>query len=704
MVSAIGVMAPPAAASGDDPAAALSVDELSSSELIVLRSRLYLLRRLAWLQHLWGGRERPETWGWQLDHPDTPAGQSRWSSEAPETQRIESMLALCERKLETRTGARRQRLTRLFKLSSSELDCLDLAFALHEEPSVAPLLRAVCPHQVSSTLSEVLVKQVFCHQRDAAPVYRPGGGLSLWGMIQERALPGAQRALSIDPAIAAYLKGSLCLDPVLVSWARLTDANTTLAYWDVQQHAARLERVLRSGQTVRCIVRARKGDKPLAFAAALSEALGVRLLSVCLPPDSDALTQGNAAIRAERLALLGQLAIAWQGFDWRFYPATLSATPLQFHLAIDGETPSALDGSDRIDWVIDLSSPPRADRFAFCKQVLGRRRGGASLSEGDLHRLTGSNAASLEDLEITLSKAPADLDEAQAHLGERLVRRDEALTGHVSAPRRAWSDIVVPEATLETLQAVVFEATERAKLAAARNVELEQQRSALAAGMPILLHGPPGTGKTLAAEVIAAQMGCTLYTVDVAAIISKYVGETAKNLRRIFFEARNRRDVLFFDEADTFFVKRTEVRGSNDKYANADTNYLLQLTEAHPGTTILATNRRADIDPAFFRRMRYIIELVRPAAPQRQLLWEQCLERLALRPAGLPEGFLSSLSQSVELSPAQIRNTVTSVYFSVRRVNGALTPTLLLQALTRELSKEGRVLDKRELERLARHE
>lgn len=703
MVSANGTMPAPVQASASGPAMSHPVEELSLTDLIVLRSRLNLLRRLAWLQHLWGGRECPETWGWQLNHPDTPAAQSRWSSQAPETHSIESMLTRCERKLQTQTGARRQRLVRLFKLSTPELDCLDLAFALHEEPTLPPLLRAVSPHGAQS-LTEVLVRQVFCHERDAAPVYRPGGGLSIWGLIQERALAGASRGLSIDPAIAAYLKGSLSLDPVLVSCARLTDPSYTLEYWTVQEHAARLDRILRSGQTLRCVVRARKGDKPLAFASALCEALGIRLLSVCLPRGADAVTQGNVATRAERLALLGHLAIAWQGLDWQFHPTHLSAAPLQFHLATDGETPAGLRGSDRIDWVIDLSSPPKEDRVTFCRQVIEGQRGLSTLSEDELHCLSHSNAASLDDLETALSKAPANLDEAQAYLSECLVQSDEPLTGQISAPRRDWSDIVLPEATLETLQSVVFEATERAKLAASSRTRSKKQGGALAAGMPILLHGPPGTGKTLAAEIIAAQMGCNLYTVDVAAIISKYVGETAKNLRRIFFEARNRGNVLFFDEADTFFVKRTEVRGANDKYANADTNYLLQLTEAHPGTTILATNRRADIDPAFFRRMRYIIELVRPAAAQRQVLWEQCLERLALCAADLPEGFLTALAQGIELSPAQIRNSVTSVYFLMRKAQEPLTPPLLLQALTRELSKEGRVLGKRDLERLARHE
>lgn len=679
----------------DESDASHAAPSLDLPGLVLLRCRVHLLLRLAWLQQLWGGREPPEAWGWTLDQPDTQPAEAAWRAGAPETERQRLVLAHCQQLLDTELGRPRHKLAQLFNLSISELDCLDLAFALHADPALRRLVAAVALPAGQSRLDAALVRQVFCHARGNSFVWRPASGLSVWGLVKEHGAGG----LDIDVAIASYLEGSLCLDPVLVSYARLARPRPALPYWRVESHAAQLGRILGAGQKLRCVVRARKSDQPLAFAARLCEELGVRLLSVSLPAGADGVVQGNVAVRAERLALLGNFAIAWQGFEWRFHPGVLSAVPLQFHFATDGETPEALRDCERIDWVIDLPPPPHADRVLFCSQVLERQKQPAKLSRDDVVSLARSRAASLDDLEATLAKSPVHIDEAFRYLTENLVRTDDELTGSISVPRREWSEIVLPEGILDVLKSVVFEAKERLELAASGRME-----HGFGGGMPILLHGAPGTGKTLAAEIVASEVGCNLYTVDVASIVSKYVGETAKNLRRIFFEARNSSNVIFFDEADTFFVKRTEVRGANDKHANADTNYLLQLIEAHPGTTILATNRRNDIDPAFFRRMRYIIEFARPGVEERSRLWAHSLKRLKLEVDELPEDFLASLAKTVELSPAQIQAAVTSAYFLGRQFDAPVSAALLLRALGRELAKEGRVLPKRDLERITRDE
>lgn len=144
-------------------------------------------------------------------------------------------------------------------------------------------------------------------------------------------------------------------------------------------------------------------------------------------------------------------------------------------------------------------------------------------------------------------------------------------------------------------------------------------------GVSVLLAGPPGTGKTMAAQVISKELSLPLYRVDLSQIISKYIGETQKNINEIFEQAKRSNVILFFDEADALFARRTEVKDSNDKYANAETAYLLQKVEACNGMTVLATNLYSNFDAAFVRRLTYIIKLQKPDEDTRLVLWKSIL-------------------------------------------------------------------------------
>ncbi len=146
-------------------------------------------------------------------------------------------------------------------------------------------------------------------------------------------------------------------------------------------------------------------------------------------------------------------------------------------------------------------------------------------------------------------------------------------------------------------------------------------------GVSVLLCGPPGTGKTMAAQVISKELSLPLYRVDLSQIISKYIGETQKNLNEIFEHAKKTNVILFFDEADALFAKRTEVSDSNDKYANAETAYLLQKVEGHSGMTILATNLIGNFDSAFLRRITYVVKLQKPDVETRLSLWRSILPK-----------------------------------------------------------------------------
>ena len=169
--------------------------------------------------------------------------------------------------------------------------------------------------------------------------------------------------------------------------------------------------------------------------------------------------------------------------------------------------------------------------------------------------------------------------------------------GHVVRPKARWSDLVLPAAQTKVLQQMAIQA---------------KAGSTTQPGRSALFAGANGTGKTLAAEVLARELGLPLYRVDLAAVVSKYIGETEKNLRRVFDAAKASDAVLFLDEADALFGKRTEVKDGHDRYANIEINYLLQRMEEYQGLVILATNMKANLDPAFLRRLRYVVEFPKP--------------------------------------------------------------------------------------------
>ena len=176
-------------------------------------------------------------------------------------------------------------------------------------------------------------------------------------------------------------------------------------------------------------------------------------------------------------------------------------------------------------------------------------------------------------------------------------------------PRYGWQDLIIPGERLALLRGICVHARNRGQIGPVRGVggRLFSRKGLLA-----LFAGSAGSGKTMAAEVIANDLGLDLYRIDLSQVVSKYIGETEKNLDRIFAAAEASRAVLYFDEADALFGRRTEVRDSHDRYANIEINYLLQKLESYEGVAILATNHRRDMDEAFIRRMYVVIDFTEP--------------------------------------------------------------------------------------------
>ena len=224
-----------------------------------------------------------------------------------------------------------------------------------------------------------------------------------------------------------------------------------------------------------------------------------------------------------------------------------------------------------------------------------------------------------------------------------------------------------------------------------------EQRVPFGYGLSALFSGPSGTGKTIAAQVIAKQLDLDLYRVDHSRVVSKYIGETEKNLGQLFDESHRSGAILFFDEADALFGKRSEVKDAHYRYANVEIGYLLQRMEEHDGIVILATNRKQDMDEAFTRRFDIIVSFPMPDEAHRLRIWKGMFPSAAVREETLD---LRPLARKFELSGGEIRNVVLAAAYLAANDGQPISMRQLQQALIREQRKSGRVIDEKEFSAL----
>lgn len=246
--------------------------------------------------------------------------------------------------------------------------------------------------------------------------------------------------------------------------------------------------------------------------------------------------------------------------------------------------------------------------------------------------------------------------------------------------RRGWQDLVLPPLPTGQLHDLVARYRQRRTVFGAWGFP-----AVPSAGVVALFAGPSGTGKTLAAEVVAADLGLDLYKVDLSAVVSKYIGETEKNLERVFSAATSGDMVLFFDEADALFGKRTDVSSSHDRYANIEVAYLLQRLEVFDGLVILATNLQGNIDDAFWRRIAVSVTFAPPDEEERRRIWERVF------PAAAPveDVDVALLARRFKVTGGVIRNAALGAAFAAADEGAGITMRRVVRALQRELVKLG---------------
>lgn len=253
--------------------------------------------------------------------------------------------------------------------------------------------------------------------------------------------------------------------------------------------------------------------------------------------------------------------------------------------------------------------------------------------------------------------------------------------------RLNWNDLILPADAMQLLRQACNRLVHRHTVLSQWGFD---RLLPYGRGISMLFTGPPGTGKTMSALVMAKELRAELYRIDLSRVVSKYIGETEKNLSEIFEQAGQSGAILFFDEADSLFGKRSEVKDAHDKYANMETSYLLQKMEEYDGVTILATNFSQNLDDAFVRRIQYIIRFPFPDSEHRERLWRSAIPQAM--PAGeIDYGFLA---ETFELTGAPIKNIILTAAFLAAEAGEPLTMQRLLESVIQEYKKTGKLLMK----------
>lgn len=256
-------------------------------------------------------------------------------------------------------------------------------------------------------------------------------------------------------------------------------------------------------------------------------------------------------------------------------------------------------------------------------------------------------------------------------------------------PNADWQDLVLPEAQTQILRSAAAHVGQRSRVYEQWGFAAKGNRGL---GISALFAGASGTGKTLAAEVLAHQLHLDLYRIDLSSVVSKYIGETEKNLRRVFDAATAGGAILLFDEADALFGKRSEVKDSRDRYANIEVSYLLQRMECYPGLAILTTNLKSALDPAFLRRIRFVVQFPFPDAAQRAEIWRRIF------PAATPTQNLEPVKLAqLNITGGNIRNVALNAAFLAADMGEPVQMKHILQAARTEYAKLEKTLTESEI-------
>ncbi|OUL31938.1 ATPase [Nostoc sp. RF31YmG] len=331
---------------------------------------------------------------------------------------------------------------------------------------------------------------------------------------------------------------------------------------------------------------------------------------------------------------------------------------------------------------IEVSKPTPTEQQAIWKAALGVRQ---TEVNGQVEALVAQfdlSSSAITAACIAASSPPSSPSPLSSQLWDicRLQSRPrlEELAQRIE-PAATWEELVLPEAQRQVLRDIALHVRQRSQVYDTWGFRTKGNRGL---GISALFAGSSGTGKTMAAEVLARELRLDLYRIDLSSVVSKYIGETEKNLRRVFDAAESSGVILLFDEADALFGKRSEVKDSHDRHANIEVSYLLQRMEAYRGLAILTTNLKDALDQAFLRRIRFIVQFPFPDLPERVEIWRHIF------PAATPtQGLEVEKLAQLNVAGGNIRNIAMNAAFLAAEAKEAVQMSHVLQAAKREYAK-----------------
>lgn len=524
--------------------------------------------------------------------------------------------------------------------------------------------------------------------------------------------------VSADPRVVAYLFGRDDTAPPPSPHARLVHPAVRLA--DLSLPEGLGDRLLRFARlpSAALYLQGRPGSGRRSVAEGLCAAQGRPLLVV----DAEACSAGDAATAAQALARVGReaffrdAAVLLTEADVLFSPGgadrrgvlreALSECPGLVMLSGTKPWEPAGDVADRPFVRVEMPDLPAADQRALWRREVSRA---AELApDADLESLTGTyrltpgqiRDAARAAVSLAVLRGGEAAEEGNrpvvtgADLGQgarRCSNRHLTSMGRMAQPSATWDDLVLPPDCDARLREICAHVRHRGRVMDGWGFE---RKLSLGKGVTALLAGPPGTGKTMAAGVVARELGLAMYQVDLSLVLSKYIGETEQHLGRLFDEAEASNALLFFDEADTLFGKRTEVRDAHDRNANLESSYMLQRLESYEGVAILASNFTKNMDEAFMRRFRFIVELPFPDEDQRLRIWQGLFPKEAPLDADLD---YELLARRIDLTGGHLRNIALCAAFFAADEGAPVAMRHVLRAARGEYRKLGKVLDSRHL-------
>ncbi len=657
-------------------------------DAVLARVRILATRRLLWLENLANAEssttqhaELPAQLRIALLDLDSPQKEVRFYQRDPRCRELTARAASYADAIADSPDNAFRHLIEALGATASEADLLQVCLTARLDPNMARIygyLEGDVGRRSHPT--ELLAARLCGYGRGS--MWSPAGALARWQLVEaDAADPAESPPLRVDPYILQFLQGSSEIDPELLDCASYVEPRSALPRWPVEAVSRRIAEALERGLPNRIWLVGQRLSGRRTLAACVARNLGCALVAI----DTSRIGEqswARAQVRIRRHALLHGCAAAWYGGQvLRACASGEIKLPLEFALLEPpGEAPSEPGWrEERIEMPRLLSQ----ERRALWKGSLPIVGTWTTEAQG---RLSERYLLQVGEIAHVAAQLPQTFDEVRRLAREFSRGRLDDLGHLLGCPFRR-EDLQLPERLGRLLDEFLFEARDRIRFWENEDVRRLFPRGT---GLIALMSGPPGTGKTMAAQVIAAELELDLYRIDLASTVNKYIGETAKNLKRLFARAADMNAVLLFDEADALFSKRTEVRDSHDRYANADTNYLLQLIEDYPGVALLATNKRQNIDEAFVRRVRYLMFFPRPDAAQRLAIWRQVIRELAGGDrAQRLAGELEQVADKLEATGAQIKNAALAAIFLSRQAGRSLQIEDIRRGLERELSNQG---------------